>query len=90
MIVFRQSWMEFRFYSTELCLLAKQKNHPVCVVTPHSPKYPDNEAYPILRYNSIPILGRKPYRFGLPKMDMSFKTELKQFSFGLVHAHCPF
>jgi len=67
-----------------------KKNHPVCVVTPHSPKHSDNEAYPILRYNSIPILGRKPYRFGLPTMDMSFKTELKQLSFGLVHAHCPF
>jgi len=67
-----------------------KKNHPVCVVTPNSPKHSDSEPFPVLRYNSIPILGRKPYRFGLPKMDMSFKTELKQFSFGLVHAHCPF
>ncbi len=67
-----------------------KKNHPVCVVTPHSPKHLDSEPFPVLRYNSIPILGRKPYRFGLPKMDMSFRTKIKQFSFGLVHAHCPF
>lgn len=68
----------------------QQKNQPVCVVTPKSPNYTDNEPYPVFRYTSIPILGRKPYRFGLPDIDLSFKTELEQISFGLVHAHCPF
>lgn len=67
-----------------------QKKQPVCVVTPKSPNYTDNEPYPVFRYTSIPILGRKPYRFGLPDIDLSFKTELEQISFGLVHAHCPF
>lgn len=67
-----------------------QKNQPVCVVTPKSPNYTDNEPYHVFRYTSIPILGRKPYRFGLPDIDLSFKTELEQISFGLVHAHCPF
>ena len=67
-----------------------KRNHSVCVITPNSPNYTDNETFPVLRYNSIPILGRKPYRFGLPKMDISFQTGLNQFSFGLVHAHCPF
>ena len=67
-----------------------QKNQPVCVVTPKSPNYSDNEPYPVYRYTSIPILGRKPYRFGLPDIDLSFKTEIEQISFGLVHAHCPF
>lgn len=67
-----------------------QKNQPVCVVTPKSPNYIDNEPYPVYRYTSVPILGRKPYRIGLPDLDLSFKTELNQISFGLVHAHCPF
>jgi len=67
-----------------------QKNQPVCVITPKSPNYSDNEPYPIYRYTSIPIIGRKPYRIGLPDIDFNFKTEIEQISFGLVHAHCPF
>ena len=67
-----------------------QKNQPVCVITPKSPNYSDNEPYPIYRYTSIPIIGRKPYRIGLPDIDFTFKTEIEQISFGLVHAHCPF
>lgn len=67
-----------------------QKNQPVCVITPKSPNYNDNEPYPIYRYTSVPILGRKPYRIGLPDIDRSFKTEISQIKFGLVHAHCPF
>lgn len=67
-----------------------KKGQPVCVVTPKSPNYTDNEPYPVLRYTSVPIIGRKPYRFGLPKLDLSFKTDLNKISFGLVHAHSPF
>lgn len=67
-----------------------QKKQPVCVITPKSPNYSDNEPYPIYRYTSVPIIGRKPYRIGLPDIDFSFKTELENISFGLVHAHCPF
>ena len=67
-----------------------QKNQPVCVVTPKSPNYSDNELFPIYRYTSIPILMRKPYRFGMPDIDLSYKKEINKVSFGLVHAHCPF
>ena len=67
-----------------------KKDQPVCVITPKSPNYSDNEPYPIYRYASFPILGRRPYRFGLPTLDHSFKTEINRVSFGLVHAHCPF
>ena len=67
-----------------------QKNQQVCVITPKSPHYSDNEPYPIYRYTSVPIIGRKPYRIGLPDIDFQFKTEIEQISFGLVHAHCPF
>ena len=67
-----------------------QKGQPVCVITPKSPNYTDNEPYPIYRYTSIPIIGRKPYRIGLPEIDHIFKSEIEDISFGLVHAHCPF
>jgi glycosyltransferase involved in cell wall biosynthesis len=67
-----------------------QKGQPVCVITPKSPNYSDNEPYPIYRYASVPILGRKPYRIGLPEIDHQFKAEIDNISFGLVHAHCPF
>jgi glycosyltransferase involved in cell wall biosynthesis len=68
----------------------QQKDVPVCVVTTKSPNFIDNEPYPVIRYSSLPIIGRKPYRFGLPYTDFSFRTKLDNISFGLVHAHCPF
>ena len=67
-----------------------KKNQPVCVVTTKSPNFIDNEPYPIYRYSSIPVFGRKPYVFGLPNIDLSFRTRIDKVSFGLVHAHCPF
>ena len=67
-----------------------KKNQSVCVITPESPDYKDNEPYPVYRYASIPILGRYPYRFGLPKIDSLFNYRIDKVSFGLVHAHCPF
>ena len=67
-----------------------QKKQSVCVITPKSPNYSDNEPFPIYRYTSIPILGRKPYRIGIPDIDFSFKNEINKISFSLVHAHCPF
>jgi len=67
-----------------------KKKQSVCVITPKSPHYSDNEPYPIYRYTSVPIIGREPYRIGLPDIDFQFKTEIEHISFGLVHAHCPF
>ena len=67
-----------------------QKNLPVCVVTPKAPNYTDNEPFPIFRYTSIPILMRKPYRFGMPDLDFSYKREINKIQFGLIHAHSPF
>ena len=67
-----------------------QKNQPVCVITPKSPNYSDNEPYPILRYTSLPILMRKPYRLGMPDIDFEYKRKINKVSFCLVHAHCPF
>ena len=68
----------------------KKNSLPVCVVTPKISEYLDDKSYPIYRYNSLPIPGRKPYRFGIPDFDFTFKSELNKIPFGLVHAHCPF
>ena len=63
---------------------------PVCVVTPKAPDYQIVEPYPVFRYSSLPLIMRKPYRIGLPDIDMSFQDTLERIPFGLVHAHCPF
>jgi len=67
-----------------------KKKQPVCVITPRIPDYTDIETYPVYRYASIPMFGRKPYRLGLPEIDHSLKTTIDGIPFGLVHAHCPF
>jgi glycosyltransferase involved in cell wall biosynthesis len=67
-----------------------KKNQPVCVVTPKTPKYVDEAAYPVYRYASLPLLGRKPYRLGIPYVDFSFQKAIQRIPFKLIHAHCPF
>lgn len=67
-----------------------EKNQPVCVITPRTPDYKDTERYPVYRYTSVPMLGRKPYRLGLPEIDRSLRSTIDRIPFGLVHAHCPF
>ena len=70
-----------------------KKGEEVCVVTPYAPDAEEviNAApYPIYRYVSVPIPMRKPYRLGLPHIDLPFLRELRTKRFELVHAHCPF
>jgi glycosyltransferase involved in cell wall biosynthesis len=67
-----------------------RKNQPVCVVTPKTPEYVDEATYPVYRYASLPLLGRKPYRLGLPYVDIPFQKTIKRTPFKLIHAHCPF
>lgn len=60
-----------------------------CVVTPWNPEhscYP----YEVMRYFSLPIANRKPYRYGYPKVDPFIWKRLRSTPFKLVHAHCPF
>ncbi|MCL2747445.1 MAG: glycosyltransferase [Oscillospiraceae bacterium] len=67
------------------------RKHCRCfVVTPRSPKYRDDHAYQIARYQSIPVFGRYPYRVGLPAFDSRFRTWQKRQPMDLVHAHSPF
>lgn len=66
------------------------RGEDVCVVTPQAPEAVDNQPYPVYRYLSLPIPMRKPYRFGMPQMDLSFKRRIAATPFSIVHAHCPF
>lgn len=60
------------------------------VATPAYPGYIDREEFPVLRYYSIPIKKREPYRFGLELLDLNFRKTIKTIPFDIVHAHCPF
>lgn len=67
-----------------------QKGEQVCVVTPSADEYEDREPFPVLRYCSIPLIFRNPYRMGLPQFDRRIRKSLNELPFSLVHAHCPF
>ncbi len=60
-----------------------------CVVTPWNPEREDY-AYPVMRFFSLPIASRHPYRYGYPKLDPFIWQRLRDTDFKLVHAHCPF
>ncbi|MBN2766286.1 MAG: glycosyltransferase [Paludibacteraceae bacterium] len=63
---------------------------PVSVITPKAPDYIAAEPYPVFRYSSLPLINRKPYRIGLPDIDLAFQDVIDHVPFSLVHAHCPF
>lgn len=69
----------------------RQKGHNVNVITPDAPNKDDTIfPYPIHRYFSIPLFGRRPYRWGLPMFDRRFHKKIKDIPFDLIHAHTPF
>lgn len=65
------------------------KGYTPCVVTPWNPvsyEYP----YSVMRYFSVPIVSRHPYRYGYPKFDPFIWKRLRDCNFKIVHSHCPF
>lgn len=60
------------------------------VVTPGFPGYRDQEEYQVLRYLSLPLPPRPPYRLGLPQLDFRVRNQIAQIPFDIVHAHSPF
>jgi 1,2-diacylglycerol 3-alpha-glucosyltransferase len=69
----------------------EKKNYCDCyVVTPRFPGYLDHEKFEVLRYNSIPIPLRHPYRAGMATFDLQLRSRLREIKFDLIHAHSPF
>ncbi|MDE7402404.1 MAG: glycosyltransferase [Muribaculaceae bacterium] len=60
-----------------------------CVVTPWNPVAEKAECE-VIKYFSLPIQSRHPYRYGYPKLDPFIWRKLKNTDFQLLHAHCPF
>lgn len=68
-----------------------KKGEDVKVITPKTPINVFEENFEVLRYASLPLVNRNPYRFGLPYVDINFLNKLFLKSrFKIVHAHCPF
>lgn len=67
----------------------QERGRTPCVVTPWNPV--KNEANcSVMRYFSLPIHNRKPYRYGYPKLDPFIWRRLKNTNFRILHSHCPF
>lgn len=69
-----------------------KKTDRVMVVTPNT--YQSNEKtedFDISYYPSVPIPIRKPYRFGMPHLDvMQMYNLIYKTPFDIIHAHSPF
>jgi glycosyltransferase involved in cell wall biosynthesis len=67
------------------------KGHNACVVTPDAPGKDDSMfEFQVHRYFSLPLIGRKPYRWGLPQFDRGFYRRMQDVPLDLIHAHTPF
>lgn len=62
----------------------------VYVVTPSFPGHQDFERFSVIRYFSVPIPVRKPYRAGIPELDFKILKKIRNIPFSLVHVHSPF
>lgn len=60
------------------------------VVTPSFPGYTDQEEFTVLRYFSVPLPPRPPYRLGLYQFDFRIKRQIYEIPFDIIHAHSPF
>ena len=68
-----------------------KKGETAKVITPKAPDALPDADFEVLRYASLPLVNRKPYRLGMPYVDVNFLHQLFIKSrFNLVHAHCPF
>jgi 1,2-diacylglycerol 3-alpha-glucosyltransferase len=63
---------------------------PTCVVAPSAPYHQEEEAFPVLRFLSIPTFVHPPYRIGLPGIDLKLKGRIERSGFSILHAHSPF
>ena len=68
----------------------KMKYGKAYVVTPEYPAYVDDEIFPVLRYPSIPLVGRRPYRMGIGQHNPKLWKKLSTLDVDVVHAQSPF
>lgn len=61
----------------------------ICVCTPWNPEVFEAD-YKVIKYFSLPIQNRKPYRYGYPKLDPLIWRKMRVTPFKLIHCHCPF
>lgn len=66
-----------------------QAGRTPCVVTPWNPVASPARCE-VMKFFSLPIQSRHPYRYGYPKLDPFIWSRLRNTDFRLVHAHCPF
>lgn len=62
----------------------------VYVVTPSFPSHIDYERFSVLRYFSVPVPMRPPYRAGIPELDPFIFKKLRNIPFVINHIHSPF
>ncbi len=67
----------------------KQMGKNPCIVTPWNP-VSSPASCDVMKFFSLPIRSRKPYRYGYPKLDPFIWKRLRDTDFKIVHAHCPF
>ena len=68
-----------------------QQGKEVAVITPEMPGLDEAQLpYLVLQYRSIPVPGRRPYRYGFPLFDLKFQKQFAAHSYEVFHAHCPF
>lgn len=60
------------------------------VITPSFPGYVDKEDFEVIRYFSIPVILRPPYRFGVPFLDRKALNKILEIPFDIIHVHSPF
>jgi len=68
----------------------KKKYGRSYVVTPEYPAYVDDEIFPVLRYPSLPLVLRKPYRLGVGQHNPKLWKKLNTLHVDIVHAQSPF
>ena len=68
-----------------------QQGKDVAVITPEMPGLDEAQLpYQVLQYRSIPVPGRRPYRYGFPLFDLKFQKQFATHNYEVFHAHCPF
>lgn len=67
----------------------KKMGKTPCVVTPWNPVSSPAQCE-VMKFFSLPIRSRRPYRYGYPRLDPFIWKRLRDTDFRLVHAHCPF